>query len=171
MGPKTPHPSTRNPTQRKLQDVFSPTENIVAFLWANQQLDIWDDRKRTRHPEPLHSWPAATAVKANMHAVAAILADGRVMAYGVPLEGGALPDLVNQRAKKWPAVNLHAARLAFLVTLSNGTAVVWGNISEYGTFLEKTGHRVEHVCSTLYAFAVTWSDGSVTTFGDPERWQ
>ena len=64
---------------------------------------------------------------------------------------------------------MHAARLAFLVTLSNGTAVVWGNISERGTVLEKTGYGVEHVSSTHYAFAVTWSDGSVTTFGDPER--
>ena len=28
---------------------------------------------------------------------------------------------------------------------------------------------MEHVRSTNYAFAITWSDGSITTFGDPER--
>ena len=167
---RRPHILRRDiPHKGKLQDVFSPTEDIVAFLWDEQRLDIWDDRKRAKHPVPLHSWSTVTTVSANMHAVAAILADGRVMAYGVPLGGGILPDLANQRTNRWPAVNLYASRLAFLVTLSNGTAVIWGNLSELGTVLEKTGYGVEHVSSTPYAFAVTWSDGSVTTFGDPER--
>ena len=113
-----------------------------------------------------------TTVSANMHAVAAILANGQMMTYGLPLGGGTLPDLVKQRTNRWPAVNLYASRLAFLVTLSNGTAVIWGNLSELGTVLEKTGHRAEHVSCTPYAFAVTWSDGSVTTFGnaEPAQW-
>ena len=157
------------PRKGRLCEVFSPTEDIVAFLWDEQQLDIWDDRRRDENPMPLHSWLTVTTVKANEHAVAAILADGRVMAYGVPVGGGILPDLVNRRANKWPAVGLHTARYSFLVTLSNDTAIVWGSISEPGTILEKKGQRVEHVSSTNHAFAITWSDGSITTFGDPER--
>ena len=157
------------PRKGSLRDVFSPTEDIVAFLWDGQQLDIWDDRRRAENPVPLHSWSTVTTVKTNERAIAAILANGSVMAYGVPLGGGILPDLVSQSANKWPAVDLYTARYAFLVTLSNGTAIVWGSISEFGTVLEKKGHGVEHVSSTSYAFAVIWSDGSVTTLGDPAR--
>ena len=47
--------------------------------------------------------------------------------------------------------------------------MVWGDLSECGTVLEKEGRGVEHVSSTSYAFAVTWSDGSVTTWGDPGK--
>ena len=102
-------------------------------------------------------------------AVAAVLANGDVMADGRPLGGGTLPDLVSRNTSKWSAVDLYTSRYAFLVTLSNGSAILWGDISEYGTLLEKEGCGVEHVNSTSYAFAVTWSDGSVTTWGDPEK--
>ena len=76
-----------------------------------------------RGTQPLHCWDTVTKVKANEHAIAAILADGRVMAYGVQCEGGTLPNLVNQKTSKLPAVELYAA-YAFLVTLSNGTAII-----------------------------------------------
>ena len=114
-------------------------------------------------------------MKANEHAIAAILADGRVMAYGVQCGGGALPDLVNQKTCKWPAVELYAARYAFLVTLSNGTAITWGSLQENGPLptlpavVEKHGCKVVNVSSASYAFAITWSDGCVTTIGDPNR--
>ena len=129
-------------------------------------MDIWDDRRRARNPAPLCSWSTVITIKANEMAIAAILANGSVMAYGRPLGGCALPDLVSQNANKWPAVEI---RYAFLVTLSNGSAIVWGDISEFGTVLEKEGCGVEHVNSTSYAFAVTWSDGSGTTWGDPDK--
>ena len=116
-----------------------------------------------------------TKVKANEHAIAAILADGRVMAYGGQCGGGTLPDVVIQSASKWPAVELSAARSAFLVTLSNGTAIIWGSLQENGPLptlpavVEKHGCEVLNVSSTSYAFAITWSDGRVTTIGDPQR--
>ena len=153
----------------RLQEVFSPTDDLVAFLWEEQQVDIWDDRRRARNPAPLCSWSTVMTVKANEMAIAAVLASGNVMAYGRPLGGGTLPDLVIQNASKWPAVDRYTSRYAFLATLSNGSAIVWGDISEYGTVFEKKGRVVEHVNSTSYAFAITWSDGSVTTWGDPEK--
>ena len=102
-------------------------------------------------------------------------ADGRVMAYGGQCGGGTLPDLVIQSASKWPAVELYAARCAFLVTLSNGTAIIWGSLQENGPLptlpavVEKRGCEVVNVSSTSYASAITWSDGRVTTIGDPDR--
>ena len=102
------------PPKGSLHNVFSPTEDIVAFLWDEQQLDIWDDRRRAEYPAPLHSWSTVITVKTNEHAIAAILANGSVRAYGVPLGGGILPDLVSQSANKWPAIDLYAARYAFL---------------------------------------------------------
>ena len=120
------------PRQGRLQSVLSPTDDIVALLWDESRLDVWDDRQRAGNPEPLHSWDTVTKVKANEHAIAAILADGRVMAYGGQGGGGTLPDLVIQSASAWPAVELYAARCAFLVTLSNGTAIIWGSIQENG---------------------------------------
>ena len=162
------------PRKGLLQSVFAPTDDIVALLWDESRLDVWDDRQRAGNPEPLHSWDTVAKVKANEHAIAAILADGRVMAYGLHCGGGALPDLVNQNTSKWPAVELYTARYAFLVTLSNGTAIIWGSIQENGPLptqpavVEKHGCEVVNVSSTSYAFAITWSDGSVTTIGDPD---
>ena len=163
------------PRQGRLQNILSPTDNIVAFLWEESRLDVWDDRQRAGNPEPLHRWDTVTKVKANEHAIAAILADGRVMAYGGQCGGGTLPDVVIQSASKWPAVELYAARSAFLVTLSNGTAIIWGSLQENGPLptlpavVEKYGCEVLNVSSTSYAFAITWSDGRVTTIGDPDR--
>ena len=162
------------PRKGRLQSVLAPTDDIVALLWEESRLDVWDDRQRAGNPEPLHSWDTVTKVKANEHAIAAILADGRVMAYGVQCGGGTLPDLVNQKTSKWLAVELYAARYAFLVTLSNGTAIIWGSVQENGPLptqpavVEKHGCEVVNVSSTSYAFAITWSDGSVTTIGDPD---
>ena len=162
------------PRKGRLQSVLSPTEDIVAFLWDESRLDVWDDRQRAGNPEPLHSWDTVTKVKANEHAIAAILADGRVMAYGGQCGGGALPDVVIQSANAWPAVELYTARCAFLVTLSNGTAIIWGCVQENGPLpaqpivVEKHGCEVASVSSTSYAFAITWSNGGVTTIGDPD---
>ena len=162
------------PRKGCLQGVLSPTEDIFALLWDERRLDVWDDRQRAGNPEPLHSWATVVKVKANEHAIAAILADGRVMAYGVQCGGGTLPDLVIQSTNKWPAVELYAARYAFLVTLSNGTAIIWGSIRENGPLptrplvVEKSGCEVVNVSSTRYAFAITWSNGSVATIGDPD---
>ena len=162
------------PRKGRLGGVLSPSENIVALLWDEHHLDVWDDRHRVGNPEPLHSWATVATVKANEHAIAAILADGSVMAYGEQCGGGTLPDLVTQNTCKWPAVELYTARYAFLVTLSNGTAIIWGSLRENGPLptwpvvVEKPGCSIPDVKSTSYAFAIIWSNGCVTTVGDPD---
>ena len=137
---------------------WAPSENIFALLWDERQLDVWDDRQRAGNSEPLHSWATVVTVKANEHAMAAILADGSVMAYGEQCGGGTLADLVAQSTCKWPAVELYTARYAFLVTLSNGTAIIWGSLRENGPLptwpvvVEKPGCKAANVKSTSYAF-------------------
>ena len=37
------------PLKGSLHNVFSPAEDIVAFLWDEQHLDIWDDRRRAEY--------------------------------------------------------------------------------------------------------------------------
>ena len=42
------------PRQGRLQSVLSPTDDIVALLWDESRLDVWDDRQRAGNPEPLY---------------------------------------------------------------------------------------------------------------------
>ena len=73
---------------------------------------------------------------------AAILDDGGVIAYGREAAGGTLPDLVNRNRDKRTAVNLFVTRFAFLVTLSNSTAIIWGDLAENGMTIEKEGNDI-----------------------------
>ena len=104
-------------------------------------------------------------VEANAGAIAAILDDGGVIAYGREAAGGTLPDLVNRDRGKRMAVNLFVTRFAFLVTLSNSTAIIWGDLAENGMTIAKEGNEICQVSSTCCAFAVRWSDGTITTRG------
>ena len=147
------------------------TAEIVALVWDNHRVEIWDGRRRARPratQEPRCNWSTVTKVEANEGAIAAILENGGVIAYGREAAGGILPDLVNRDRAKRMAVDLFATRFAFLVTLSNRSAIIWGDIAEKGLIIEKEGNDICQVSSTCCAFAVRWSDGTVTTRGIPE---
>ena len=91
-----------------------------------------------------------------------------MIAYGREAAGGTLPDLVNRNRDKRVAVDLFVTRFAFLVTLSNSAAIIWGDIAENGIAIEKEGNGICQVSSTCCAFAVRWSDGAITTRGISE---
>ena len=154
----------------RLVEVHSTTE-IVALVWDNWSVEIWDGRRRARPrttQEPRCNWSTVVKVEANAGAIAAILDDGGVIAYGREAAGGTLPDLVNRNRGKRTAVNLFVTRFAFLVTLSNSTAIIWGDLAENGMTIEKEGNDICQVSSTCCAFAVRWSDGTITTRGISE---
>ena len=118
--------------------------------------------------EPRCNWSTVVKVEANAGAIAAILDNGGVIAYGREAAGGTLPDLVNRDRDKRTAVNLFVTRFAFLVTLSNSTAIIWGDLAENGMTIAKEGNDICQVSSTCCAFAVRWSDGAITTRGISE---
>ena len=87
------------------------TDEIFALVWDDRQVEVWDGRRRARprtNQEPRCNWAAVTKIKANENAIAAILDIGGVIAYGRPLAGGTLPDLVNRDIAKRTAVDLYA---------------------------------------------------------------
>ena len=132
------------------------TAEIVALVWDNQNVEIWDGRRRARPrttQEPRCNWLTVTKIEANEGAIAAILDNGEVIAYGREAAGGLLPDLVNRGRDKRKAVDLYVTRFAFLVTLSNSSAIIWGDISENGMIIEKEGNRICQVSSTCCAFS------------------
>ena len=147
------------------------TAEIVALVWDNHRVEIWDGRRRARPratQEPRCNWSTVTKVEANEGAIAAILENGGVIAYGREAAGGILPDLIKRDTAKRMAVDLFATRFSFLVTLSNRSAIIWGDIAEKGLIIEKEGNDICQVSSACCAFAVRWSDGTVTTRGIPE---
>ena len=105
-------------------------------------------------------------IHATERAFAAILADGSVVTWGSPEDGGDSTTVKDQLRNVWL---IHATESAFAAILADGNVVTWGN-PEFGgdiTTVKDQLRNVQQIHATERAFAAILADESVVTWGHP----
>ena len=115
-------------------------------------------------------WPGgidAVVVIALQLNIAAILADGSVVAWGEPEDRGDSSAVQHQLRN---VQQVQANCLAFAAILADGSVVTWGDSTTGGDSspLQDQLTSVRQLQSTKAAFAAILADGSVVTWGDPQ---
>eukprot|EP00435_Cladocopium_sp_Y103_P001321 s3583_g1.t1 len=99
--------------------------------------------------------------------VQAILADGSVVAWGHPNDGGDSSAVQDQLSN---VQQIQATDSAFAAILTDGSVTTWGDPDSGGdsSAVQDRLRNVQQIQSTARAFAAILADGSVVTWGDPD---
>eukprot|EP00435_Cladocopium_sp_Y103_P019283 s711_g4.t1 len=95
-------------------------------------------------------------------AFAAILADGSVMTWGNPGQGG---DSSRVQDRLQNVQQICGTAEAFAAILADGSVVTWGHPAFGGDSSRVQDRTVQQICGTHSAFAAILADGSVVTWG------
>ncbi|CAE7748222.1 unnamed protein product, partial [Symbiodinium pilosum] len=121
-------------------------------------------------------------IAATLTAFALLRADGSVVTWGEPNQGGDssevqedLHDILDIQASDYAfaarrADGCVAAERAFAAILSDGSVVAWGDSYNGGdcTAVSHELQQVKHIQASRLAFAALRADGSVVTWGHPD---
>eukprot|EP00435_Cladocopium_sp_Y103_P068753 s71_g32.t1 len=125
-------------------------------------LRFWQMESRVQH-----QLRNVQQISATDHAFAAILADGSVVTWGDPLNGGDSSRVQHQLRN---VQQICGAGKAFAAILADGSVVTWGDPLNGGdsSRVQHQLRNVQEICGTHQAFASILEDGSLVTWGNPD---
>ena len=120
-------------------------------------------------PKSRMSSKVSSRFKQLQFAFAAILADGSVVTWGNPYEGG---DSAKVQDELKGVQQVQANASAFAAILADGSVVTWGNPYEGGDSAKVQDELkgVQQVQANASAFAAILADGWVVTWGKSRLW-